>query len=78
MNIEILKGFEELKKEYCFKDNITATKGGSGVSVSIDGADVKISYEREIDFFRGLGMLLKMRIDGEKVKARSRFLNRLL
>lgn len=69
MNIEILKGFEELKKEYCFKDNITATKGGSGVSVSIDGADVKISYEREIDFFRGLGMLLKMRIDGEKSKS---------
>ena len=69
MNIEILKGFEELKKEYSFKDNITAIKGGAGVSVDIDGSDVKITYERDIDFFRGLGMLLKMRVGGEKSKS---------
>lgn len=65
MNKEIIKGFEELKKEYDF-GNVIAEKGESGVNVSIDGETVKIVYEREIDFFRGLGLALKMRQNGEK------------
>lgn len=67
---EVKFGIERLQKRLGYvlsADGICVEvkKGGNGISVTGDGNSCSIEYERKIDFFRGLGLMVEALKEGK-------------